>query len=68
MVWKIKRAASGVGTEEQADFSRKTQAGYLVELSQTGTDTGRAGCGVVGWRESDRSQNCGFAKLAEIKR
>lgn len=49
LVWKRKMAEGGMGMKEQAVFSRKTQAGYLVELSQIVTDTGRAGCGVVDW-------------------
>ena len=49
LVWKRKRADRGMGMKEQAVFSRKMQAGYLVELSQIVTDTGRAGCGVVDW-------------------
>ena len=68
MISKRKGAPGGMDKEEQVVFLRQTQAGYLVELSQTGTDTGRAGCGVVGWRESDHSRNCGFSKLADIKR
>ena len=49
MVWKRKRADRGMGMKEQAVFSRKMQAGYLVELSQIVTDTGRAGCEVADW-------------------